>query len=146
MTEYTLFRPEGWHAFDELRREVDALLHRVGPQRPTGSGVFPPVNLYETADAYLLTAELPGVSADAIQVAIEGNTLTLRGERRIESPAEKQSVHRLERQAGIFRRAFELPLPVVADQVEARVQNGVLTLRMPKTPEAKPRHIAVKAA
>lgn len=146
MTEYSLFRPGGSDAFDELRREVDALMNRVATTQSAGRGVFPPVNLYETPDAFLLTAELPGVPADAIQVSIEGATLTLRGERKIERPAEKQSVHRLERQAGVFRRALELPLPVVADQVEAQVRNGVLTLRLPKTPDAKPRQIAVKAA
>ena len=146
MTEYRLFSPGGWEAFDELRREMNALTGRASDARSSGRGVFPLVNLYETPDAFLLTAELPGVPADAIQVSIEGATLTLRGERKIEQPAEKQNVHRLERQAGVFRRAFELPLPVLAEQVEARVRNGVLTLRLPKTPEAKPRQIAVKAA
>jgi HSP20 family protein len=128
---------------------MDGLLGRFATASPLSGGwrgVFPAVNLYETAEAYVLTAELPGVAPKDIQVSLEGSTVTLSGERRIEqAEGEGTSVHRSERQAGSFRRAFELPTPVDADKVEAVHKNGVLMLRISKTPDAQPRQISVKA-
>ena len=153
MAQYSVYRPwaaEPWGSFDQLRREMDSLLNRFGGTAAHASGwrgVFPAVNLYETADAYLLTAELPGVEPGDIHVSLEGSTVTLQGERKIEYATESEaSLHRRERQAGSFRRAFELPAAIDADQVEATHRNGVLELRLPKTPEHKPRQIAVKAS
>lgn len=142
---------DSWGSFDQLRREMDALLHRFGGApvaRPSGwRGVFPAVNLYENADAYLLTAELPGVAPDAIQVSLEGSTVTLQGSRSIEfGDPEKTSLHRRERQTGAFRRAFEVPASIDADKVEAVHRDGVLMLRLPKTPEHQPRQITVQAS
>lgn len=135
-------------SLDQLRREMDAALNRFGsPSAATasGRGVFPPGNLYETPDAYVLTAELPGVEPGDIQVSLEGSTVSLRGERRIDYPTGDQvNLHRRERQAGSFRRAFELPGAIEADKVEAVHRHGLLMLRLPKTPEAQPRKIAVQ--
>jgi HSP20 family protein len=152
MAQYGLYRPwaaASWGSFDQLRREMDHLLDRFGGA-PAWSGdwrgVFPAVNLYETADAYQLMAELPGVAPDEIRVSLEGSTLTLEGERKIDySRRDETSLHRRERQTGAFRRAFELPAPVDADNVEATHRNGVLTLRLPKSPDAQPRQISVRA-
>jgi len=152
MAQYTLYRP--WAAapsspFDQFRREMDNLLGRFGAPGWSGDwrGVFPAVNLYETADAYQLTAELPGVEPDDIRVSLEGSTITLEGERKIDHASRKEtSLHRRERQSGAFRRAFELPAAVDAEKVEAVHRNGVLMLRMPKTPEAQPRQISVRAS
>ena len=149
MARYSLFRP--WAGtpgtFDDLRREMDALFrHYGGAGVPARSGAFPLVNLYETEDAYVLTAELPGVKREDIHVALEGSTVSLRGERKIEYPREQGvGFHRLERQSGSFRRAFDLPVEIDADKVEAVHSNGVLMLRLPKAPEHRPRQIAVKA-
>jgi len=149
MAQYSVYRPwaaEPWGGFNDLRREMDALLGRFG-SRATGDqwGVFPATNLYEAGDHYVLTAELPGVSPDDIQVSLEGSTVTLRGERKINYDNEGTSAHRRERQSGSFRRAFELPLAVDPDKVEAVHKNGVLMLRLPKAPESQPRKIAVQA-
>ena len=154
MAQYTLYRP--WVAepeggpFGQLRREMDALFNRFGGPSSLSSewrGVFPAVNLYETADAYVLTAELPGVKPDDIHVTLERSTVTLQGERKIdyENQAEA-SLHRRERQAGSFRRAFALPTPVDPEAIEAVHRNGVLQLRLPKTPEAQPRQIPVRTS
>jgi len=148
MPSYTLFRPwSSGSVFDDLHREMDALFRHYGAGTlPAGRGAFPAVNLYETADAYVLTAELPGVRREDIHVGLEGRAVTLRGERRIEYPRdETTSVHRLERQSGSFRRAFELPVGIDADKVEAVHNNGVLMLRLPKAPEHRPRQIDVQA-
>jgi HSP20 family protein len=153
MAQYSLYRP--WAAapsssLDQLRREMEGLFSRFGGA-PAWSGdwrgVFPPVNLYETADAYQLTAELPGVAADDIRISLEGSTVILEGERKIDYENRKEtSLHRRERQAGAFRRAFELPGAVDAEKVEAIHRNGVLMLRLPKTPEAQPRQISVRSS
>jgi HSP20 family protein len=122
--------------------------HRAGPALTPGGwqGVFPPVNLYETTDAYVLTAELAGVEPEDIDVSLEGSTISIQGERKIDFGSyENASTHRRERQSGTFRRAFSLPRKVEADKVEAAHRNGVLMIRVPKSPEARPRQIAVQA-
>ncbi|MCA9506303.1 MAG: Hsp20/alpha crystallin family protein [Myxococcales bacterium] len=136
---------------DELRRELHTpffgpLLSREAAYQGT-RGVFPPVNLYEEGDAYVLTAELPGVAPDAIDVSIEGSTITLSGERKIEYAAgEATAVHRRERQSGTFRRAFELPREIDLDGAKASHKNGVLTLRLPKAAKARPRQVTIETA
>lgn len=154
MAQYSLYRPwaasSPWSPLDQLRREMGSLLDRFGGA-PAGAGdwrgVFPAVNLYETADAYQLTAELPGVEPGEIRVSLEGSTITLEGERKIDYASRQEtSLHRRERQSGAFRRAFELPAAVDAEKVEAVHRNGVLMLRLPKTPEAQPRQISVRAS
>lgn len=150
MAQYSVYRPwaaDPGGAFDELRREMDALFGRFGAGIPAGRrGAFPAVNLYETSDSYFLTAELPGVRPEDMQVSLEGSTIVLRGERKIDYSGERTNVHRLERQAGSFGRAFELPTAVDGDKVEAVHRNGVLVLRLPKRPEHQPRQIRVRAS
>lgn len=152
MAHYSVHRP--WSAIPraslgQLQREMNALFDRgagFGPIATSWRGAFPPVNLYENTDAYVLTAELPGVAPDDIQVSLEESTVSIRGERKIEFEGhENASVHRRERQAGKFGRSFSLPVRVDADKVEAVHRNGVLMLRIPKSPEAQPRQITVQA-
>jgi len=153
MTQFSLYRP--WAAaswggpLDQLRQEMDAVLNRYdGGSGPSSSwrGVFPAVNLYETADAYVLMAELPGIESDDIHVSLERSTVTIEGERKIDyANLEGASLHRRERQVGRFRRAFELPALIDGEKVEAVHQNGVLLLRLPKSPEDQPRQITVQA-
>jgi len=149
MTQVDLLRPwgqESWGSYDVLRREMDDLLERFGvlPSAQVARGAFPPVNLYETEDAYVLTAEVPGLAPEELEISLEGATVTLRGERKV-APEEGASVHRSERPSGAFRRAFDLPVPIDAEKVEAVHRHGVLTLRLPKAPEHRPRQISVKA-
>lgn len=151
MAPYRLYRPRADRPgtpFDELRHEMDRLLGRFAGDAPSASrGVFPAVNLYETGDAYVLTAELPGVGASDLDVALEGSTLVLRGERKLDYSADAATaVHRRERQSGSFRRAFELPAEIEAEKVEAVQRCGVLMLRLPKAPQHKPHRIAVQAS
>ncbi len=94
---------------------------------------------------YVLTAELPGLSGDDIELSVERNRVTLRGERKIEHPQDA-SLHRVERQAGIFRRTIELPVDVDADKAQAVCRNGVLMLQIPKMAAQQPRQIAVKSS
>ncbi len=147
-----LLRPLGSNSlrnFDDMHRMMDTFFHRTGGERSratSGHGVYPPVNLYEHSDGYVLVAELPGVEPSEIDVSIEGSTVTIRGERKIDYAESEANLHRLERQSGGFRRAFELPATIDADAVEASSKNGVLILRLPKTLEHRPQQITVKAS
>ncbi len=140
-------------SLDQLRRELDTLFgSRLGGTIPASArrGMYPPVNLYETDDAYILTAELAGIEPDDIDVSLEGTMVTLRGERKIDyargdEKGQPASLHRRERQAGTFRRAFEMPAAIEVDKVEAIHKHGILMLRMPKSPEHQPRKIDVQA-
>ncbi|HBZ68761.1 MAG TPA: hypothetical protein DEP35_03015 [Deltaproteobacteria bacterium] len=138
--------PQTWDAFENLRREVDQLFARAGHERPASShGVYPAVNLYETADGFVLTAELPGMKLEEIELAVHGNRLTIRGERKISYPDDgRTNLHRRERAAGQFRRAIELPLAIDSEKVEASYRNGVLLVKLPKPATHRPRRIEVK--
>jgi len=93
----------------------------------------------------VLTAELPGVPPESVDVSIEGSTVILSGERKIEySVGDGTAIHRRERQSGVFRRAFELPTEIDVDAAKATHRNGVLTLNLPKSPAAKPRQITIE--
>ena len=149
MATYTLQRPSSWSPWsgllDELRREVNPGLRRPSAAFQGSRGVYPPVNLFETEEGYVLTAELPGVPPESVDVSIEGSTVTLSGERKIEYAAgEGTAVHRRERQSGTFRRGFELPTEIDVEAAKATHKNGVLTLNLPKSPASKPRQIAIE--
>ena len=129
-----------------MARNMDqAMRSFLGEDAGISSGVYPPVNISEDEGALYVRAELPGVPAKDIDVSVEGDNLILRGERRIES-SQEVNYHRRERTAGTFRRIMSLPLRVDPKKVSATVQNGVLTIVLPKAEEAKPRQISVKEA
>jgi HSP20 family protein len=147
MTQFFLSHPWSDPSPDvgDLRRRLDELLERVSGAGTARAGIFPPVNLYETTDSYVLTAELPGLRSEDIEVTLERDRLTLSGERRVEHPKDA-SLHRVERRGGSFRRAVQLPKEVDGEKVEASYRNGVLRVRIPKAPEHQPRRISVGAS
>ena len=111
---------------------------------PTGSWI-PAVNVEESPDELLLTAELPGMNEEDINLDIENNILTIHGEKREEREegGEGHKYHVWERRYGSFHRAFTLPRSIQADAIQADFDNGVLTVRLPKAPEAKGRTIEI---
>ncbi len=133
---------------ERLRREMD---HVVGAYsaRPEGYGdasVFPPVNLLEDSDHYLLNAELPGVGPEDLEISVKGKQVSLQGQRKSPQLPEGVRFHRRERSQAGFSRLIGLPAEVDADKVEARLENGVLRVVLPKAEVAKPRKIAVSAS
>jgi HSP20 family protein len=148
MAHFDLLRPwssEPGSHFGALRREMDDLFDRFGTAGALAPrAAFPALNLYETPEAFVLTAEVPGVAPEDLEISLEGSTLTLRGERKA-AELEDASVHRSERLTGSFQRAIDLPVAIDGDKVEAVHRHGVLTLRLPKAPEHRPRQIHVKA-
>ncbi|MCR9095011.1 MAG: Hsp20/alpha crystallin family protein [bacterium] len=129
----------------ELQREMNQAMRSIDAAYHGPRGVYPPVNLSESEEGYVLTAELPGVSPEDIDVQIEGATVTLSGQRKVEySAGDGVAVHRRERQSGNFRRAFELPAEIDFDRARASHKNGVLTLELPKSPALQPRQIEIE--
>ncbi len=104
---------------------------------------MPPVDIAETDDGLVLYAELPGLSKDDLEITLEDNVLTLRGERRFADEEARESYHRIERAYGAFHRSFHLPANVRSDGVQASFADGVLRIDVPKAEEAKPRKIEI---
>ena len=130
-------------ALDELRSEMDRAFGWAGDGLGTDFARGPRFELFDEGDALVVRAELPGLTEKDVDVSVNAHTLTLRGERKVDAP-EGYSVHRQERTAFRFERAYELPAKVDADKAQAVMKNGVLTLTLPKVPEAQPKQIAVK--
>lgn len=104
----------------------------------------PPVNIEETDDAYEVTAELPGLRAEDVEITVEQNVLTIAGERKWADEAnENRNFHRVERGYGRFVRSFALPQQVASDRVDAQFDSGLLHVRVPKAENAKPRRIQI---
>jgi HSP20 family protein len=143
-----------WHAFNpvwnqlsQLQSEMNRVFNRWGEQglRALGGVAYPPVNVWEEQDNVYVQAELPGLRFEDLEIFVTGNNqLTLKGERRPHLP-EKAVQHRQERGFGSFVRVLTLPYAVDANHVEAKLENGVLLVKLPKHESAKPRKIAVKA-
>jgi len=106
----------------------------------------PSVDIYETENEIVLSAELPGVSEDDVEIKIEDRTLSLKGERKLEKETKEENYHRIERSYGSFYRSFTLPNNVDMEKIKAEHDNGILKISMPKKPELKPRKIKVLKA
>ena len=143
-TRWQPFSPV-WNQFAQLQNEMNRLFDRWGDgRRPQPE--FPPMNISEVDDALVVEAELPGLDMKDLEIYVTGtDQLTLKGERKEKLP-EKGLQHRQERGMGKFARVLTLPVPVDANRVEARLENGILTLKLPKHESAKPRKINVKAS
>lgn len=133
---------------ERLRRQMDLLSEWISRGSPSGqmfsAGVFPLINLTETQDCYFVRAELPGLKAGEIDIQIVGRNLTIAGERKIPSEGENVKYHRRERESGKFSRVINLPDEIDNEKIEAKMNNGLLAIKLPKTETAKPRQIAVK--
>lgn len=112
----------------------------VGADRPV-EFVSPEVNIVETKEGYLLEAEMPGVNKEGLEVILEGNELTIVGHRGVETPPGEAVLR--ESHGGGFRRQFELDPAIDTSKIEARIEQGVLRLSLPKSERVKPRKITV---
>ncbi|MCK6554051.1 Hsp20/alpha crystallin family protein [Candidatus Binatia bacterium] len=110
----------------------------------SGRGVFPAINAFSDKEGLVLRVEVPGVAADTLRIEAQGRTLTISGERRRSGP-EGASYHRRERNVGTFSRSLQLPEDTDASRASAAYKHGILSVRIPRREEAKPRQIAVRA-
>jgi HSP20 family protein len=142
ITRFTARNP--WSELDTLTNRLNQMFGDF--PSPTQSGTWlPAVDVEETAEELVLTAELPGMTQQDIELEVENNILTLRGEKpEIRKEGEEKKYHLWERRFGSFQRSFTLPRTVNADSIEAEFVDGVLQVRLPKVAEAKSRRIAIK--
>ncbi len=130
-----------------FRSAMDRLFDQtVGePGTTLGASGAPAVDLYQTDDDIVVKASLPGVSPRDLNITVTGDVLTMRGEVQEQKDTERAQYHIKERRYGSFTRSIALPAAVVADKADAQFENGILTLRLPKAEEFKPKTITVKA-
>jgi HSP20 family protein len=146
---------EGETGLARLREEMHDLFSRFFGDEdrtsaldtwPTGFGGMPRMDLAESADDVALKVELPGVDPKEVNIQVTGNVLTVSGERKQEKEEKKRDYHYAERSFGSFRRSVQLPGTVDAEKVDATFNNGVLTVKLAKRADAKPKRITVRSA
>lgn len=129
-----------------LRRQMDRMFDAFSRHVPGrgDAGVYPAINITEDPNAFYVSAELPGVKSEDLDLNVTANQLTLAGERRIGEATGDIRYHRREREAGRFSRAIALPGDIDADNVKAKLVDGILTVTIPKAEKAKPRQITIQ--
>lgn len=145
MTTFWMDLSDPYRAFDTLRRRMDQAFREYDEgagsrARPGG----PSIDLRDNKDAFVLTAEVPGLTEKDVTITVTADSLTVQGERKSAAP-EGYAVHRQERAPLRFARSFAMPARVDVEKVTATVKHGVLTVHLPKHPESQPKSIAVKA-
>jgi len=132
--------------FEPFRKEMDEMMERFFPEGENGAALrqwAPRVDVEESDKEIVVKADLPGVDPKNVEIAVENGILTIRGEKKEEKDEKKKNYHRVERFVGSFYRAFPLPSTADADKVSATSANGVVTIAIPKKPEAQAKKITV---
>ena len=133
---------------DEMERAIETMLTEplLEPRLFRVQGWMPVVDVSETDTEMVIRAEVPGMADEDVELAVVGNAIVLSGEKRSEEESSGEDWRRCERRFGAFRRVIELPQSVDAEGAEAESENGVVTVRVPKRPDAQPRQIEIKPA
>lgn len=145
-------RWEPFRDFVTLRQAMDrlfedALVNTAATWDPAGQrGSQLPLDVYTTKDAIMVRASVPGVNSDEVEITVEGSIVAIRGETQLEKVEEGTTWLVQEQRHGAFARTIDLAMPVQADKAEARFENGILMLTLPKAEEIKPKIIKVKSA
>ena len=127
----------------EMERSFEDIRRTFGREPAETVGWSPDVNIFEKGDVVVLEADLPGLTKDHIHVEVQDHSLTLRGERKRDETVKDQDYFRCERPFGGFNRVFTLPATVEVGKIDASFKDGVLTVKLPKTSEAKAKTIAI---
>lgn len=128
---------------DRMNRLFDDFLGDRNQLEGPAAGWAPAVDIFEDKDKVVLKADLPGIEEKDISLDVDGNRLTLKGERRMEKETKEENYHRVERAYGQFVRSFTLPNTVDVENIKASYKNGVLEVSLPKKEEVKPKHISI---
>jgi len=150
MIRWRIGRDPLWNELDNLQRRMDDLMNAVSPWRPSAelplwghARLFPLLNVKEAGAQYVVTGEIPGIKTGDLDIKIEGDTLTIKGERKAAEIGESASYHRRERALGMFQRSLTLPKTVDPDNVKATYKDGILTITLTKSAAATPRQITI---
>ena len=134
----------------QMHREIDKMFDRfLGGSLAEDGSVFtsswtPAVDITEHENEYIVKMELPGVSKDDVKITLEDNVLTVKGEKKQEKESKSSNYHRVERTYGAFQRTFTVPSDVKANGIDASYKDGILSIALPKSEDAKPKQIDVK--
>lgn len=142
--------PSMWEEMDKLQREMNRMFDSTYLNRfvnqPLNSHDFPAMNVWTKADSgQVITAEIPGMDIDDLDIKVAGETLTISGSRPAPEESDDIKYHRQERGYGSFTRTIQLPFPIDVDKVEANYEKGVLKIWLPRAESDKPRKITVKS-
>ena len=142
-----LVRREHFEGLSRIQNRINDLFDdtfgRARASMPATGIWFPPVDILESRDSYLIRAELPGMKREDFNLEVHDGSLTLSGERKFEEAANGVEYHRVERASGKFSRSFYLPQTVKTDAIKATYRDGILEIHVPKADEAKPKQIAI---
>ncbi|MBN2044100.1 MAG: Hsp20/alpha crystallin family protein [Anaerolineales bacterium] len=142
-----LYRPLSvWREMDRIQREMDRLFSGYSPSAHRAAPSYPPINIWTKEEGQVITAEMPGIDPDKIEIDVVADSITLSGERNPDPEQEGMIYHRRERNHGKFSRTIQLPFMVDANKVEAKFTDGVLQITLPRAEADKPKKIAVKSA
>lgn len=139
-------RPTIFEFMNEVERSFEDVWRSERPMLRQPSTFTPAVDLHETDGFYLVSLDLPGVTEKDINIGVQEGRLTISGERHREEQANEGLYRRFERSVGKFERSFQLPTNVTADKIQARFENGVLEVMIPKAEAAKPRQVKIETA
>lgn len=134
---------ESWEPFQDLERHVDRLLENLPFPLFRIERQYPPVNLYELDDEFVITAELPGISSEHLELTVSGGVLTIKGNRAGPAGVGDDQYRRHERVRGTWERAMSVPERIQEDKVSAEFVDGILKIHLPKAADTKPRQIQV---
>jgi HSP20 family protein len=127
----------------DLQKTVNSIFEETAAAAPSAQSFVPPVDVYEDQNAIVLKLEVPGVKAEDLDIRLENNKLTVKGERKLEAEKKAENFLRVERRYGTFARSFTLPNTINGESVTANYTDGVLELVLAKRPEAQPKQIKV---
>jgi len=147
----TLTSWEPFTQMEDMQNRLSSLFGRAPARRGNGKELAiadwaPLADITEDDKEYIIKAELPDVKKEDVKVAVENGVLTISGERKFEKEEKKRKYHRVERAYGTFVRSFTLPDDANASNVKAEFKDGILTVHLPKSEHAKPKHIDVKVS
>jgi len=132
-----------WREMERLRREMNGLFENAG--RASGSTTYPLVNMYDGPENVVVTAELPGIAKEEVNISFADGALTIAGKREPLRDVKSMTAVREEREAGEFEKTVRIPTKVQSEKISATFGNGILTITMPKAEEAKPKSITIEA-
>jgi len=144
----TITRWDPFREVQSLQNRVNALFRDFndGESSTTTASFIPAVDVYEDENKVVLKLEVPGIEEKDLDVRVENNTLTVKGERKFDKEEKEENFHRIERRYGSFYRAFTLPTTVDTENIGASYNAGILKLELKKKPEAQPKQIKVNVA
>ena len=138
-------RPSIWREMDQLQREMNRLFDASSRERAFTAPSYPAINIWTNDDGQLISAEMPGVNPEDIDIDVTGDALSISGERKPDRVVKDAHYHRRERSYGSFSRTIQLPFMVDTSKVEASFKNGVLMISLPRAEADKPKKITIKS-